>query len=85
MFFPPFGEWWRSNGTKEGEGNVKQDEGAKIGEITLKAGEHQASALRVRPSETDPKATGLRAPRVQAPAAGFVVHGMSVDYISQQE
>lgn len=68
-----------------GDGNVKQDEGAKIGEITLKAGEHQASTLRVRPSEMDPKATGLWAPRVQAPAAGFVVHGMSVGYISQQE
>lgn len=68
-----------------GNGEVKQDEGAKIGEIVLKAGEHQASTLRVRPSEMDPKATGLWAPRVQAPANGFVVHGMSVDYISQQE
>ena len=68
-----------------GNGEIKQDEGAKIGEIVLKAGEHQASTLRVRPSEMDPKATGLWAPRVQAPAAGFVVHGMSVDYISQQE
>lgn len=68
-----------------GDGNVKQDEGAKIGEIVLKAGEHMASTLRVRPSETDPKATGLWAPRIQAPANGFVVHGISVDYISQQE
>lgn len=68
-----------------GDGNVKQDEGAKIGEIVLKAGEHQTSTLRVKPAELDPKATGLWAPRVQAPAAGFVVHGMSVDYISQQE
>lgn len=68
-----------------GDGNVKQDEGAKIGEIVLKAGEHQASTLRVKPAELDPKATGLWAPRVQAPAAGFVVHGLSVDYISQQD
>lgn len=68
-----------------GNGNVKQDEGAKIGEIVLKAGEHQASTLRVKPAELDPKATGLWAPRVQAPAAGFVVHGLSVDYISQQD
>ena len=68
-----------------GDGNVKQDEGAKIGEIVLKAGEHQTSTLRVKPAELDPKATGLWAPRVQAPANGFVVHGMSVDYISQQE
>lgn len=68
-----------------GNGEIKQDEGAKIGEIVLKAGEHQTSTLRVKPAELDPKATGLWAPRVQAPAAGFVVHGMSVDYISQQE
>lgn len=68
-----------------GDGNVKQDEGAKIGEIVLKPGEHQASTLRVKPAELDPKATGLWAPRVQAPAAGFVVHGLSVDYISQQD
>ena len=68
-----------------GDGEIKQDEGAKIGEIALKAGEHQTSTLRVKPAELDPKATGLWAPRVQAPAAGFVVHGMSVDYISQQE
>ena len=68
-----------------GNGEIKQDEGAKIGEIALKAGEHQTSTLRVKPAELDPKATGLWAPRVQAPAAGFVVHGMSVDYISQQE
>ena len=68
-----------------GNGNVKQDEGAKLGEITLKSGEHMAATLRVRPSETDPKATGLWAPRVQAPAAGFIVHGMSVDYIAAQE
>lgn len=63
-----------------GDGNIKQDEGAKIGEIVLKAGEHPASTLRVKPT-TDPKATGLWAPRIQAPAAGFVVHGVSVDYI----
>lgn len=68
-----------------GNGNIKQDEGAKIGEIVLKAGEHQASTLRVKPAELDPKATGLWAPRFQAPAAGFVVHGLSVDYISQQD
>lgn len=68
-----------------GDGNVKQDDGAKIGEIVLKPGEHQASTLRVKPAELDPKATGLWAPRVQAPANGFVVHGMSVDYISQQD
>lgn len=65
-----------------GNGNVKQDEGAKIGEIVLKAGEHQSSTLRVKPAELDPKATGLWAPRLQAPAAGFVVHGVSVDYIA---
>lgn len=68
-----------------GNGNVKQDEGAKIGEIVLKAGEHQASTLRVKPAELDPKATGLWAPRIQAPAAGFVVHGVSVDYIADAE
>ena len=68
-----------------GDGNVKQDEGARIGEIVLKAGEHQASTLRVKPAELDPKATGLCAPRIQAPAAGFIVHGLSVDYISQQD
>lgn len=68
-----------------GDGNTKQDEGAKIGEIVLKPGEHQASTLRVKPAELDPKATGLWAPRIQAPAAGFVVHGVSVDYISQQD
>lgn len=68
-----------------GNGNIKQDEGAKIGEIVLKAGERQASTLRVKPAELDPKVTGLWAPRVQAPASGFVVHGMSVDYISQQD
>ena len=68
-----------------GDGNIKQDEGAKIGEIVLKAGEHQASTLRVKPAELDPKATGLWAPRFQAPAAGFIVHGLSVDYLSQQD
>lgn len=68
-----------------GDGNIKQDEGAKIGEIVLKAGEHQASTLRVKPAELDPKATGLWAPRVQAPANGFIVHGLSVNYISQQD
>ena len=68
-----------------GNGNVKQDEGAKIGEIVLKAGEHQSSTLQVKPAELDPKATGLWAPRIQAPAAGFIVHGVSVDYISQQD
>lgn len=68
-----------------GNGNVKQDEGAQIGEITLKPGEHMAATLRVKPATADPKATGLWAPRIQAPAAGFVVHGLSVDYISQQD
>lgn len=68
-----------------GNGEVKQDEGAKIGEIVLKAGEHQASTLRVKPAELDPKATGLWAPRIQAPAAGFVVHGVSVDYIEDPD
>lgn len=68
-----------------GDGNVKQDEGAKIGEITLKPGEHMAATLRVKPATADPKATGLWAPRIQAPAAGFVVHGVSVDYIADAE
>lgn len=63
-----------------GNGEVKQDEGQQIGEITLKPGEHMAASLRVKPT-TDSKATGLWAPRIQAPAAGFVVHGVSVDYI----
>lgn len=63
-----------------GNGEVKQDEGQQLGEITLKPGEHLAATLRVKPT-TDSKATGLWAPRIQAPAAGFVVHGVSVDYI----
>lgn len=63
-----------------GNGEVKQDEGQQIGEITLKPGEHMAATLRVKPI-SDPKATGLWAPRIQAPANGFVVHGVSVDYI----
>lgn len=63
-----------------GNGEVKQDEGQKIGELTLKSGEHMAATLRVKPT-TDPKASGLWAPKIQAPAAGFVVHGVSVDYI----
>lgn len=67
-----------------GNGNIKQDEGAKIGEITLKPGEHASATLRVKPT-SDPKATGLWAPRFQAPAAGFVVHGVSVDYIADAE
>lgn len=66
-----------------GDGNIKQDEGQKLGELTLKSGEHMAASLRVKPT-SDPKATGLWAPRIQAPAAGFVVHGVSVDYITDQ-
>jgi len=66
-----------------GNGEVKQDEGQQIGEITLKPGEHMAATLRVKPT-TDSKATGLWAPRIQAPAAGFVVHGVSVNYITDQ-
>ena len=67
-----------------GDGNIKQDIGQRLGEITLKPGEHAAATLRVRPT-ADPKASGLWAPRIQAPAAGFVVHGVSVDYIADQE
>lgn len=63
-----------------GNGEVKQDEGQKIGELTLKPGDHISTQLLVKPT-TDPKATGLWAPRIQAPANGFVVHGVSVDYI----
>ena len=66
-----------------GDGNIKQDEGQKLGELTLKSGEHLAASLRVKPA-SDPKATGLWAPRIQAPAAGFAVHGVSVDYITDQ-
>lgn len=66
-----------------GDGNIKQDEGQKLGELTLKSGEHMAASLRVKPT-SDPKATGLWAPRIQAPAAGFVVHGVSVNYITDQ-
>lgn len=67
-----------------GNGEVKQDEGQQIGEITLKPGEHMAATLRVKPT-TDSKATGLWAPRIQAPANGFVVHGVSVDYIENPD
>ena len=67
-----------------GDGNIKQDEGQKLGELTLKSGEHMAASLRVKPT-SDPKATGLWAPRIQAPAAGFVVHGVSVDYIENPD
>jgi hypothetical protein len=63
-----------------GNGDIKQDIGQRLGEITLKPGEHVSATLRVKPT-TDPKATGLWAPRIQAPAAGFVVHGVSVDCI----
>ena len=63
-----------------GNGNIKQDEGQQIGELTLKPGENVAATLRVKPT-TDSKATGLWAPRIQAPVAGFVVHSVSVDYI----
>ena len=63
-----------------GNGEIKQDIGQRLGEITLKPGEHVSATLRVKPT-MDPKATGLWAPRIQAPAAGFVVHGVSVDYI----
>lgn len=63
-----------------GNGDIKQDIGQRLGEITLKPGEHVSATLRVKPT-ADPKATGLWAPRIQAPAAGFVVHGVSVDYI----
>lgn len=66
-----------------GDGNIKQDEGQKLGELTLKSGEHMAATLRVKPT-SDPKASGLWAPRIQAPAAGFVVHGVSVNYITDQ-
>lgn len=63
-----------------GSGEVKQDIGQRLGEITLKPGEHVSATLRVKPN-VDSKATGLWAPRIQAPANGFVVHGVSVDYI----
>lgn len=63
-----------------GNGEVKQDIGQRLGEITLKPGEHVSATLLVEPTK-DPKVTGLWAPRIQAPAAGFVVHGVSVDYI----
>lgn len=63
-----------------GNGEIKQDIGQRLGEITLKPGEHVSAELRVKPT-ADPKATGLWAPRIQAPAAGFVVHGVSVGYI----
>lgn len=66
-----------------GDGNIKQDEGQQLGELTLKSGEHMAASLRVKPT-ADPEATGLWAPRIQAPAAGFVVHGVSVNYITDQ-
>lgn len=66
-----------------GDGNIKQDEGQKLGELTLRSGEHVAASLRVKPT-SDPKATGLWAPRIQAPAAGFVVHEISVNYITDQ-
>lgn len=49
-----------------------------------KPGEHVSAELRVKPT-ADPKATGLWAPRIQAPAAGFVVHGVSVDYIENPD
>lgn len=67
-----------------GNGEVKQDEGQKIGELTLKPGDHISAQLLVKPT-TDPKATGLWAPRIQAPANGFVVHGVSVDYIENPD
>lgn len=67
-----------------GNGEVKQDEGQKIGELTLKPGDHVSTQLLVKPT-TDPKATGLWAPRIQAPANGFVVHGVSVDYIENPD
>ena len=67
-----------------GNGEVKQDEGQKIGELTLKPGDHISTQLLVKPT-TDPKATGLWAPRIQAPANGFVVHGVSVDYIENPD
>lgn len=67
-----------------GNGEVKQDEGQKIGELTLKPGDHISTQLLVKPT-ADPKATGLWAPRIQAPANGFVVHGVSVDYIENPD
>lgn len=67
-----------------GNGEIKQDIGQRLGEITLKPGEHVSAELRVKPT-ADPKATGLWAPRIQAPAAGFVVHGVSVDYIENPD
>ena len=63
-----------------GNGNIKQDIGARLGEITLKPGDHVAATARFRPTD-DPKASGLWAPRIQAPANGFIVHGVSVDWI----
>lgn len=63
-----------------GNGEIKQDAGQRLGEITLTPGEHASATLRAKPT-ADSAATGLWAPRIQAPAAGFVVHGVSVDYV----
>ena len=58
-------------------GTTKLDQGAKLKDWTLKAGDRVTAKLTVTPRE-DGNATSLWAPWIEAPANGFVVHDITV-------
>lgn len=63
--------------TFEEFGVTKLDQGAKLADWTLKAGDRVTAKLTVTPRE-DGNATSLWAPWIEAPANGFVVHDVTV-------
>lgn len=63
--------------TFEEFGKVKIDQGAKLQNWTIKAGDRVTAKLIVTPKD-DEHATALWAPSIEAPGNGFVIHDLSV-------
>ena len=67
--------------TFEEFGESKLDQGAKLKDWTLKAGDRVTATLTVTP-RSDEKATSLWAPWIEAPVNGFVVHDATVRMVA---
>lgn len=67
--------------TFEEFGESKLDQGAKLKDWVLKAGDKVTATLTVTP-RSDEKATSLWAPWIEAPVNGFVVHDATVRMVA---